>query len=122
MAMNFYGEELEILKAKGNSILAIAAIGTSLGKLNVKIGRYNQAMNHHLQVLKAFENCAGNNKLDIIITNGDKTYVSSLFNEEEEYFTMWYKKNRDFTVICSDPYSGESDWQSIKNNSIEVYE
>lgn len=71
MAMNFYGEELEILKAKGNSILAIAAIGTSLGKLNVKIGRYNQAMNHHLQVLKAFEHCAGNNKLDIIHTNGD---------------------------------------------------
>ncbi len=60
--------------------------------------------------------------MNIIITYGDKAYVSSLFNEEEEYFTMRYKKELDYTVICSEPYSGETNWKPIKNNSIEVYQ
>lgn len=60
--------------------------------------------------------------MNFIITDGEKAYVSSLFNEEEEYFTMQFKKDQNQLVICSEPYPGETDWQTIKNNSIEVYQ
>lgn len=60
--------------------------------------------------------------MNTIITDGDKAYVSSLFNEEEEYFTMRYKKDLNYIIICSEPYPGETDWRAIKNNSTEVYQ
>ena len=71
MAMNFYGEELELLENRGDPSYAIAAIHTSLGKLNVKAGRYTEAMEHHTQALKAMEQSSDNNKLDICNANCD---------------------------------------------------
>jgi glutamine amidotransferase len=60
--------------------------------------------------------------MNIIITDGVKAYVSSKFNENEEYFTMHFKKNMNQTVICSGVYPGEKGWTEIKNNSTEVFE
>jgi glutamine amidotransferase len=60
--------------------------------------------------------------MNFIITDGNKAFVSSLFNEDENYFTMHYKKSRTDLVICSDPYTDENDWLKIKNKSIEVFE
>ena len=59
--------------------------------------------------------------MNIIIGDRKKAYVSSLFNEEHDYFTMHYKKSDTGVVICSQPYLGENDWNKIKNNSIEVF-
>jgi glutamine amidotransferase len=60
--------------------------------------------------------------MNIIIGDKQRAYVSSLFNEDEAYFTMHYKKDENGgLVICSQPYEGESGWQKIENNSIGVF-
>ncbi len=58
--------------------------------------------------------------MNIIIGDEEKAYVSSLFNEDEDYFTMHYKKSADRLIICSQPFDNEKDWQKIKNNSVGV--
>ena len=65
MAMNFYAEELEILNSRGDSGPALAITHTSLGKLNVKAGRYSEAMEHHTEALTALENFSDTNELGI---------------------------------------------------------
>ena len=59
--------------------------------------------------------------MNIIIGDKEKAYVSSLFNEDEDYFTMHYKKRQGEIIICSQPYEGQNDWQKIENNSIGVF-
>lgn len=65
MAMNFYREELELLKNRGDPSHAVAALHTCLGKLNVKAGRFSEAMEHHTQALNIFEQSKDNNALAI---------------------------------------------------------
>ena len=59
--------------------------------------------------------------MNIIIGDKQKAYVSSLFNEDEDYFTMHYKQYNGELIICSQPYEGQTDWQKIGNNSIGVF-
>ena len=59
--------------------------------------------------------------MNIIIANKDQVFVSSNFNEEEEYFTMSYKKDDDQLIICSVPYSNENGWIKIENNFTGVF-
>jgi glutamine amidotransferase len=59
--------------------------------------------------------------MNIIIGDKKKAYVSSLFNEEKDYFTMHYKKSAAEIVICSQPYEGEDNWLKIENNSTGVF-
>lgn len=62
--------------------------------------------------------------MNIIIADQNKAYVSSNFNEDPDYFTMFSKKTNDKTIVCSEKYYGESDadgWAKIENNSTGVY-
>ncbi|MCB0730182.1 MAG: hypothetical protein KDC88_04035 [Ignavibacteriae bacterium] len=59
--------------------------------------------------------------MNIIIANKDQVFVSSNFNEEEEYFTMSYIKDDDQLIICSVPYSNENGWIKIENNFTGVF-
>jgi len=58
--------------------------------------------------------------LNLIISDRNRVYLASLFNEDPEYFTMHYKENGIF-VICSEPYPNEDDWNKIENNTIKVF-
>lgn len=55
--------------------------------------------------------------MNIIIADKKNVVLSSQFNEDEEYFTMSYKKEDDKLIICSDPLD-ETSWQTIPNNSL----
>jgi glutamine amidotransferase len=59
--------------------------------------------------------------MNIIITDSHAAYVYSHFNEDEEYFTMSSKLSDEMTVICSDPFTGETGWKPLKNNSFTEY-
>jgi len=59
--------------------------------------------------------------MNIIITDKEKTFVSSTYNEDPNYFGMSYKQDNNTTVICSQIYPNESNWIKIENNSIGVY-
>ncbi len=56
--------------------------------------------------------------MNIIITTKEKAFVSSVFSQDEEYFTMSYKREDARITICSDPFVSESNWQKIANNSV----
>lgn len=59
--------------------------------------------------------------MNIIMADKSEIYLTSMFNEETDYFTMHYFKTNDELIICSDPYPGEIKWQKISNQTIEVY-
>jgi len=59
--------------------------------------------------------------MNIIMANSASAYLSSYFNEDQEYFTMYVKASNSSIVICSDPFIGEEDWQRIENNSITEF-
>jgi predicted glutamine amidotransferase len=58
--------------------------------------------------------------MNIIMADKNIACLSSLFNEDEDYFTM-HIKNNDELVICSDPFPAEDGWQKIKNRTVKVY-
>ena len=59
--------------------------------------------------------------MNIIMADRHKAYLSSLFNEDETYFTMHVKNDNNKIIICSDHYPGENDWQKIENRTIKVF-
>lgn len=59
--------------------------------------------------------------MNIILADENKAYVMSLFNEDPCYFTMHYKKENGQLIICSERYPNESNWQAIRNRTIEVF-
>jgi predicted glutamine amidotransferase len=58
--------------------------------------------------------------MNIIMVNDEGIFVSSHFTEDEAYFTMRYREDREL-VICSAPYPGEKNWQDIANDTVRVW-
>jgi len=59
--------------------------------------------------------------MNIIISDKERFYLSTLFNEDEDYFTMHYQRKPGDLIICSDVYPGESGWKPIPNRTTEVF-
>lgn len=59
--------------------------------------------------------------MNIIMADRKKAYLSSLFNEDNEYFSMYFKKDDDKLIICSDPFTDEDGWQKIENRTVKVF-
>lgn len=58
--------------------------------------------------------------INLIISDKQKIYVASLFNEDPDYFTMHYKQDGKL-IICSEAYPNENGWKKIENNTIKVF-
>ena len=58
--------------------------------------------------------------MNIIMVNEGGIFGSSFFNEDKQYFTMWYREGVEL-IICSEPYPSEKKWHSIANNSVRVW-
>jgi len=58
--------------------------------------------------------------MNIIMVNEGAIFVSSFFNEDEEYFTMRYVEGKEL-IICSEPYPSEKKWTRLANNSVRVW-
>lgn len=58
--------------------------------------------------------------MNIIMTDRQQFYVSSSYAERPSYFQMAVKQDPAL-VICSDPFPGESDWETIPNQSFRVF-
>jgi len=58
--------------------------------------------------------------MNIIMVNEGGIFVFSFFSEDEDYFTMRYRNDRDL-IICSAPYPSEDNWHSISNDSVRVW-
>lgn len=88
-----------ILRFNDNNILGALQKGTEIIE---KRSNYIRAMN-------------------IIMADKKQVCLRSLFNEDEEYFTMHVKHDQYKIVICSDPFPDEVGWQKIENRTLKVY-
>jgi predicted glutamine amidotransferase len=62
--------------------------------------------------------------MNMILVNKQRICVFSFFNEDEDYFTMYFREqetgHEDF-IVCSDPYPSEDHWKRIPNNAMRVW-
>ncbi len=58
--------------------------------------------------------------MNIILVNDASIIASSLFNEDDEYFTLRYKEAQEL-IICSEPYPSEGSWEAIANDCVRIW-
>ncbi len=58
--------------------------------------------------------------MNFIISDGEKLFVNSFYNEDHDYFTLYKKQTPQILTVCSEKFYGEEDWQKIDNYTIEV--
>ncbi len=52
------------------------------------------------------------------IADSEGMWVGSFFNEDPQYFTLHRKNAHDFSMVCSEPYPGETGWEKLPNGFI----
>ena len=55
--------------------------------------------------------------MNIILSDGEQSCLSTSYSESPEYFQMHQKKNESMHLVCSRPFAGESGWVAIPNNT-----
>lgn len=55
--------------------------------------------------------------MNIILSDGEQSCVSTSYSEDPAYFQMYRKQDKDMQLVCSRPLSGEPDWCAIENNT-----
>lgn len=55
----------------------------------------------------------------MVSKHNNKVYLVNMFNEQPEYFTIWYKEDNEL-VICSDPF--EDEWNKFENPTLRCFE
>jgi predicted glutamine amidotransferase len=59
--------------------------------------------------------------MNMILAHKSEIYVSSQFNEDPGYFTMYSNRSGSELIVCSEMYPGETDWQPIGTGQVTVF-
>ena len=54
--------------------------------------------------------------MNIILSDGQTTVASSTFGEDPDYFQMHRVQRGGLTLVCSEPYPGQTDWSPMGNH------
>ena len=57
--------------------------------------------------------------MNIIMADKSEACLYTFFNQDEDYFTLFSKKDKNKIMICSDPFPGEKDWIPLENRTIK---
>ncbi|MCP4984180.1 MAG: hypothetical protein GY935_27210 [Gammaproteobacteria bacterium] len=55
--------------------------------------------------------------MNIVLSDGEQSYLSTSYSEDPDYFQMYQKRDRDLHLVCSQPFAGEKGWSRIDNNT-----
>ena len=55
--------------------------------------------------------------MNLILSDGDDSVLSTGFGEDPDYFQMHQKRTDALHLVCSDPFPGQTDWQVIENHT-----
>ena len=55
--------------------------------------------------------------MNIILSDGNQTWLSTRYSENPDYFQMHRKQHGDLTLVCSQPFENDPGWTPIDNNS-----
>lgn len=58
--------------------------------------------------------------MNIIIAEKERSYVTSFFNEDPDYFTLHASHARGKTIVASDPLPGLEQWEELPNGTVQV--
>jgi glutamine amidotransferase len=59
--------------------------------------------------------------INVILADKDDVYLATMFNEDPGYFQVHHKREGNTLIICSQPYPGESGWETIPNNTVRAF-
>ena len=60
--------------------------------------------------------------MNIVMADSEHVCVSSLFNDDAEYFTLHTRSTDYGVVVCSEPYPGQDGpWSAIENESVRSF-
>ena len=55
--------------------------------------------------------------MNLILSDGEESVLSTGYGEDPEYFQMHQKTESDLQLVCSEPFPGHNDWQVIDNQT-----
>lgn len=55
--------------------------------------------------------------MNIILSDGEQSVLSTRYNEDPDYFQMHQKHANGLQLVCSRPFADETDWTPIENNT-----
>ena len=55
--------------------------------------------------------------MNIVLSDGRETFVSSSYSENPDYFQLHQKRSAGLHLLCSHPFAGDSGWSRIDNNT-----
>ncbi len=55
--------------------------------------------------------------MNIILSDGKQTWMSTRYSENPDYFQMHGKQDGDLKLVCSQPFENEHGWMPIDNNT-----
>ncbi len=58
--------------------------------------------------------------MNIIMADEQRAYVASIFNEDPDYFTLYYSQERGLLIVASEPLPGDERWGKIANETVQV--
>ncbi len=56
--------------------------------------------------------------MNMIIAEDEKLYLTTMYNEQPEYFNMYKYEENEIKIVCSEPIDNNK-WIKIENNTIE---
>jgi len=61
--------------------------------------------------------CAYLRAMNIILSDGEQSILSTSYNENPDYFQMFQKQDAGLHLVCSQAFPGGSGWTQIENNT-----
>jgi predicted glutamine amidotransferase len=58
--------------------------------------------------------------MNIIMADGQRAYLASIFNEDPDYFTLHYSQDEGRLIVASDPLPGDERWVKIANGTVRA--
>jgi glutamine amidotransferase len=55
--------------------------------------------------------------MNIILSDGEQTCLSSSYSEDPQYFQMYRRQDASLQLVCSQPLDDDPGWQPIANNT-----
>lgn len=55
--------------------------------------------------------------MNIILSDGQQSCLSTSYSEDPDYFQMHKKQDGNLHLVCSQPFPGDPDWTRIDNNT-----
>ncbi|MDH3387924.1 MAG: hypothetical protein OEN02_08450 [Gammaproteobacteria bacterium] len=55
--------------------------------------------------------------MNLILSDGRQSVLSTSYGENPEYFQMHQKHDHGLHLVCSEPFPGDRDWTRIENNT-----